>query len=229
MCKAGTGAVPTDLSFGSGDTLVPLNAWPRLCKQLHRCVEAWKLCCWCIIFQAHGCCCKGYWKHGSLSKHTALPLQARDGCCCPGWRWKTHAWKAYCQWLIIAVWKPWLLLIKYTVGAAQGILFSVCDCSHCVFSKHIRPKSFFKTHIQQTKTKQTYITNTYYSKSDEELCVILALIPLCYPRPEPPSQECWTLGCTSGIRVGCWHWYLGASWAAKNKQMFSLPHKPHFF
>jgi len=82
MCKAGTGAVPTDISFGSGDTLAP----PRLCKQLHRCVEAWKLCCWCIIFQAHGCCCKGYWKHGSLSKHTALPLQARDGCCCPGWR-----------------------------------------------------------------------------------------------------------------------------------------------
>ena len=119
-------------------------------------------------------------------------------------------------------------------GKSQGILFSVCDCSHCVFSKHIRPKSFFKTHIQQTKTKQTYITNTYSkrqlnSKSDEELCVILALIPLCYPRPEPPSQECWTLGCTSGIRVGCWLWYLGASWAAKTKQTFLLPRKPHFF
>ena len=179
-------------------------------------VGVWKLCCWSIIFQAH-----------------SVPFPS-DSCCCPGWRWKTHAWKAYCQWLIIAVWKPWLLLIRYTVGAAQGILFSVCDCSHCVFSKHIRPKSFFKTHIQQTKTKQTYITNTYSkrqlnSKSDEELCVILALIPLCYPRPEPPSQECWTLGCTSGIRVVCWHWCLGAAWAEKTKQMFSLPHKPHFY
>ena len=176
----------------------------------------------------------------SVSKHTALPLQARDSCCCPGWRWKTHAWKAYCQWLIIAVWKPWLLLIKYTVGAAQGILFSVCDCSHCVFSKHIRPKSFFKTHIQQTKTKQTYITlqNIYSThrandkwtqKVLRSYVSYLPWCPLCYPRPEPPSHSCWTLGCTYGIRVGCWHWYLGASWAAKTKQMFLLPHEPHFF
>jgi len=72
---------------------------------------------------------------------------------------KHRCGRLICQWLIIAVWKPWLLLIKYTFGAAQGFLFSVCDCSHCVFSKHIRPKSFLKTHIQQTKTKQTYTTN----------------------------------------------------------------------
>ena len=173
----------------------------------------------------------------ALSKHTAPPLQARDGCCCPGWRWKTHAWKAYCQWLIIAVWKPWLLLIKYTFGAAQGFLFSVCDCSHCVFSKHIRPKSFLKTknktnlHYKQTKS---YITKhiqqtTIKPKKWWENVSYLPWCFLCYPRPEPPSQQSWTLGCTSGNRIVCWHWHLGASWAAKNKQMFSLPHKPHFF
>ena len=141
----------------------------------------------------------------SVSKHTALPLQARDSCCCPGWRWKTHAWKAYCQWLIIAVWKPWLLLIKYTFGAAQGFLFSVCDCSHCVFSKHIQPKSFLKTHIQQTKIKQTYITNkqkvtlrnaySTHTANDNQTqkvmreCVILALMlfVLSSPRTTQPQ------------------------------------------
>ena len=106
-----------------------------------------------------------------------------------------------------------------------------CDFCHCVFSKHM---------VQQTKTKQSYVTNkqnTYSThrandkwtqKVLRSYVSYLPWCPLCYPRPEPPSHSCWTLGCTYGIRVG-WHWYLGASWAAKTKQMFSLPHEPHFF
>ena len=34
----------------------------------------WRLCCWCIIFQLHGCCCKGYWKNGILFPSTRRPL-----------------------------------------------------------------------------------------------------------------------------------------------------------
>ena len=112
-----------------------------------------------------------------------------------------------------------------------------CDFCHCVFSKHM---------VQQTKTKQSYVTNkqklhykthtAHIEQTTNELkkcwevnVSYLPWCPLCYPRPEPPSHSCWTLGCTYGISVGCWHWYLGASWAAKTKQTFSLPHKPHFF
>ena len=53
---------------------------------------------------------------------------------------------------------PHWLLIKYeSLGCCwsstrlvlhRAFFFSVCDCSHCVFSKHIRPKSFFSWGVE---------------------------------------------------------------------------------
>jgi len=134
---------------------------------------------------------------------------------------------------------------------AHGVLFPTTQQSLLLenaipFSLWLLSLCFFKTHgaADKNKTilryKQTKITlqNTYSThrandkwtqKVLRSYVSYLPWCPLCYPRPEPPSHECWTLGCTSGIRVVCWHWYLGASWAAKTKQTFSLPRKPHFF
>ena len=81
---ADTGALATDLSFGSGDTFGHLlSRWTlgRDCGYwtivINSCiaVETWKVWCWCVIFQAQRLYEARY---SLLSKHTALSLH---GCC----------------------------------------------------------------------------------------------------------------------------------------------------
>ena len=85
----------------------------------------------------------------------------------------------------------WRSFCKHTTVAAARIL--VCDCSHCVFSKHIRPKSFFKTK-QQITLRNTYSTHTANDnktlKVMRSICVILALMlfVLSSPRTTQPRE-----------------------------------------
>ena len=86
----------------------------------------WKLCCWCIIFQVHGCCCKGYWKHGILFPSTRRPL-------CK------HATVAAVQVEDTCVEGLWFLPVVVAATSVFGAryTFSLWLYSLCFFSKHI--------------------------------------------------------------------------------------------
>lgn len=133
----------------------------------------------------------------------------------------------------------WCSFSNHTTVAAvleNAITFSLWLLSLCFFKTHGAADKN-KTNLYITnKQKLHYKTHTAHRANDKwtqevmrsmchtcpgALCAILA--------QNHPANSCWNLGCTFGIRVRCWHWYLGASWAAKTKQMFSLPLEPHFF
>ena len=74
-------------------------------------------------------------------------------------------------------------VLKYITFTLKYITWRWRDCSHCVFSKHIRPKSFFKTYIQQTNLQTTNYITKHIQQTTIKLKkwwgVIVSYLPWC--------------------------------------------------